>query len=110
MDLASPLTRALLALSLGAIAGLVDVAPMVLRGTPLRVAIVPFVHWTITGLFIQAVSWPLHPALQGALVALLAATPTLVRYGFEQPATVPAVLGMSIMLGALLGVAIAKLM
>ncbi|HJW10962.1 MAG TPA: hypothetical protein VJ598_04200 [Albitalea sp.] len=91
------------AVALGALAGAVDVAPMLMRGTSWRDAAVPFVHWVVTAVFIASVSWPLHPALRGALVGLLASLPTLVRYANTQPGAVVPVLTMGLLLGAVLG-------
>lgn len=91
------------AMLLGVVAGGVDVLPMLLRGVAWRDAAVPFVHWVVTAVMIASVPWPLHPALRGALVALLLALPTLVRYAHAQPGSVVPVLGMTLLLGAALG-------
>lgn len=89
-------------------AALVDVLPMLLRGTGWRQAAVPFLHWIVTTVFISAIQWPMHPALRGAAVALLCSAPTLLRYMSERPASVLPVAASSVALGALLGLLLAR--
>lgn len=106
--LQATLARGAVVASLALAAALVDVLPMLLRGASMRQAAVPFLHWIVTTVFISAVQWPLPPALRGALVALLCAAPTLVRYANEQPASVLPVAATSLVLGPLLGVLLAR--
>lgn len=101
------LARGTVVAGLALAAALADVLPMLLRGTSVRQAAVPFLHWIVTTVFISAVQWPLPPALRGALVAVLCAAPTLVRYATERPASVIPVAAMSLVLGPLLGILLA---
>jgi hypothetical protein len=101
----------LIALGIGIAAGALDIVPMALRRAELVVMASPFVHWVVTALVIAYIRTPLAPWpwAQGSLVAVLSSLPVLITYSKTNPQSVLPILGISIVLGALVGLATAKL-
>ncbi len=93
----------LAALFIGAAAGVVDVAPMLLRGSSARASLAAFVHWLALGLLIPYLRWGTPPWLVGLLAAELLALPILVIVSEEEPDAWPPIGAMSAILGALVG-------
>lgn len=97
------MTRLLVTLLIGAAAGAADVAPMILRKGDLPVVLPVFVHWVVVTIFISYMRMPLPAPIQGAVVALLAALPTLIRYSRDQPDSLVPIALIAIVLGAAVG-------
>jgi hypothetical protein len=97
------MTRILVTLLIGAAAGAADVAPMILREADLLIALSVFVHWVAVTIFISYMRTPLAAPIQGAVVALLAALPTLIRYSRDQPDSIVAIALMTLLLGVAAG-------
>ncbi|GEM90355.1 hypothetical protein [Oceanithermus desulfurans] len=91
------------ALFIGAVAGLVDVAPMLARGSGARANVSAFVHWLVLGLVIPYLHWGLASWLTGALAALLLALPVIIIVTEEEPGAWLPIGVMSVFLGALVG-------
>ena len=91
------------ALLIGAIAGLIDVAPMIARGSGVRANISAFVHWLALGLVIPYLHWGLAPWLTGLLAAELLALPIIAIVTEEEPGAWLPIGVMSALLGALVG-------
>lgn len=102
------MNKLLIALLIGAGASALDIVPMVLRKAELHVIASAFVHWVVVTLFIAYIHTPLPSWLQGAVVSLLAALPVVIGYSKTNPQSVLPILGISIVLGALVGLATAK--
>lgn len=97
------MNKLLIALLIGAAAGTLDTIPMLLRKAPWHEVAVPFVHWLMLGVLIAYVQMPLHPALKGSVVAVMTTLPMLISYSQSKPGAVLPVLGISIVLGAVVG-------
>lgn len=100
----------LIALGIGIAAGALDIIPMALRRAELHAMATPFVHWVVTTLFIAYMKTPLAPWpwLQGSVIAVLASLPVLITYSRTNPQSVLPILGISIVLGAVVGLATAR--
>jgi hypothetical protein len=97
------MNKLFIALLIGAGAGALDIIPMLLRKAPWHEVAVPFTHWLMLGVLIAYVQMPLHPALKGAIVAVMTTLPTLISYSQTKPGAVLPILGISIILGAAVG-------
>jgi len=68
------MTEILVALLIGAIAGLIDIAPMIKRPVPRESIVATFVQWVLLGLVIPFVSWSIPAWLTGSILGLLGMT------------------------------------
>ena len=99
----------LIALSIGVVAGIIDVIPMLILKSGRSANLSAFFHWVFLGLIIPFVSWDIQPWLKGLIIVELAAVPVLcVVTGEDKKAVVPVVV-MSAVLGIAVGVAGATL-
>jgi hypothetical protein len=97
------MTKLMMALLIGAGAGVLDIIPMLLRKAAWHEIAVPFVHWLMLGVLIAYVQMPVHPALKGSIVAVMTTLPILIGYSQSKPNAVLPILGISIVLGAVVG-------
>ncbi len=97
------MNKLLIALLIGAGAGALDIIPMLLRKATWHEMAVPFVHWLMLGVLIAYVQMPVHPALKGTIVAVMTTLPILISYSQSKPGAVLPILGISIVLGAVVG-------
>jgi hydrogenase/urease accessory protein HupE len=92
------------ALFIGVIAGLIDVIPMALGRADRYAMASAFTHWVAVGVLVSYVQAPVPHWLKGLLVSVLSTIPVLVAMMKDKPKSVVPILGMSIVLGALVGV------
>ena len=93
----------LIALSIGIVAGIIDVIPMIIQKMEKSANLSAFSHWIVLGLIIPFVSWNIAPWLKGLIIAELSAIPILFMVA---PKDKKAILPISIM-SAILGIAVA---
>jgi hypothetical protein len=97
------MSKLLIALLIGAGAGVLDTIPMLIRKTPWHEVAVPFVHWLMLGVLIAYVQMPMNAMLKGSVVAVMTTLPILIGYSQTKPSAVLPILGISIVLGAAVG-------
>jgi hypothetical protein len=97
------MNKLLFALLIGAGAGALDIIPLLLRKAAWHEMAVPFVHWLMLGVLIAYVQMPVHPALKGTIVAVMTTLPILISYSQTKPGAVLPILGISVVLGAVVG-------
>lgn len=98
----------LIAISIGVIAGTIDVIPMVLQKKDKFSCLSAFIHWVVLGLIIPYVHWDVVPWVKGSLIGALTAGPVmLLVFPLERKALIPILL-FSLFLGAAVGVAGAR--
>ena len=97
--------KILIALSLGALVGAIDIIPMVRKKVYKYSIIAVFVQWMLLGLLIPFVNWGIQPWLKGMIIGLLGMVPTMVvAYDRNRSAVIPTgVFGA--VFGSLLGIA-----
>ncbi|NOZ73847.1 MAG: hypothetical protein GXO90_00475 [FCB group bacterium] len=88
---------------LGAVAGILDVIPMVLQGLTWDANLGAFSLWVVTGFFLATSDLSLPSALKGVVIALLCLLPSAFLIGWNHPLTLIPVVVMTVILGALLG-------
>jgi len=92
----------------GILAATIDVTPMILQNLPWDASISAFTFWVVVG-FIIATSNLLLPSWQkGIFLSLTTLMPTAILIGFKSPIHLIPILGITILLGACLGVAIER--
>lgn len=88
---------------IGITAAAIDVLPMVWRKAEWATISSAFTHWVVTTILISYTVMPLAPWWKGALIGALSAAPVLITYGQSKPSSVLPILGISIVLGAVVG-------
>lgn len=99
----------IIGLCVGALAGILDIAPMLLKRLAPRSIASAFVQWLVLGLVIAHVQSPLPRWASGLAVGLLCSIPIAILVSESEPASVPVVLLTSSVLGALCGLAVGAL-
>lgn len=95
----------LIALTLGAIVGAIDIIPMVRKKVYKYSIIAVFAQWMLLGLLIPFVSWGIQPWLKGMIIGLLGMVPTMVvAYDRNRSAVIPTGI-FGAVFGSLLGIA-----
>jgi hypothetical protein len=92
--------KVLLSVTLGIIAGIIDVTPMLVRGVNWYSALSPFLHWIVMGFIITYTVLGIKPWLKGLIVAEISVIPIAFQYDIK---TVIAIVIMSAILGSLIG-------
>ena len=90
-------------LSIGIVAGIVDVTPMILQKLTWDANLSAFSMWVIIGVLLQFVDFKIKGALKGILLSIMVITPIAILIGWQQPFTLIPVFIMTIILGSLSG-------
>ena len=93
----------LIALFIGIIAGVIDIAPMIFQKMDKFSIISAFCHWVVLGLIIPYVSWDIQPWLKGSFIAVLTAIPIMLIVFPQDPKALIPIFIFSIILGAGVG-------
>ncbi len=93
---------------LGAIAGIIDVIPMLLQNLTWDANISAFSFWIVAGFFIAVSDIKLKGALKGVFVSLILLIPLAIIIGWKEPTSLIPVLVLNLVLGSLLGIFIDK--
>lgn len=99
------MNKLLIALSIGFIIALIDVAPMLLRKAPLLQIATPFVHWIVVGVLVAYSSMPLPGWAEGLVIGVITTIPFLFVLAQSHPGAVWTVAGISVVLGLVIGAA-----
>ena len=87
-------------LLIGSAAGLIDIAPMVVRKLDSSFIVSAFLFWLVLGIVIPKTSVTAMPWLNGIIAAVIASLPLLPLIWKLDPKAVPAVIVMTVILGA----------
>ncbi len=94
-----------IALSIGIIAGIIDIVPMLLSKQDINACLSAFVHWVVLGLLIPFINWDLQPWLIGLIVAELTAIPVMILVFPKDPKALLPMFLFSAILGIGVGIA-----
>jgi len=95
----------LIALSIGIVAGIIDVIPMLIQKMEKNANLSAFTHWVVMGLIIPFVSWDIPAWLKGLIIAEISVIPALfIVISKDKKAIIPMTV-MSAILGILIGFA-----
>ncbi len=97
-----------LGILLGAIAGIIDVIPMLLQNLTWDANLSAFSFWIVAGFFIAVSEIKISGALKGVFVSLVLLIPLAVIIGWKEPISLMPILVMNLILGSLLGTFIDK--
>ncbi len=96
--------KLLIIISIGIIAGIIDVIPMVIQKLDKYANISAFVHWIVVTIFIAYIQIPIAPWLKGFLVAEMAAIPVMIQQLKDSPKSIVPIAIFSAVLGTLVGI------
>ena len=102
--------RAAVGLALGAVAGVLDVIPMVAQGLTWDANLSAFSMWVVVGYFVAMTKMPMPSAVQGILTAFLCLVPAAILIGWKEPFALVPIGAMTTALGAALGFAVRRLL
>lgn len=97
-----------LGLLFGAIAGVIDIIPMIIQKLPLSANLSAFVMWVVVGFFVATSKLKLPPILKGIAIAFLVFASVGVLIGFEEAKILVPIFIMLVILGGGLGYALGK--
>jgi len=93
----------------GAVAGVIDVTPMIIQDLTWDANISAFTMWVVVGFLIAVIDLKINPVVKGILTAFLTLLPIAVLIGWKEPFTLIPIGIMTTILGGLLGFVIPKL-
>ena len=93
----------IITLLIGAVAGMIDIIPMLVRKLDKRDCAAAFVHWILLGVVIAYLPLPLTPWLKGLVIAEAFAVPVVLMVAKTDKQAIPPILIMSAILGMLVG-------
>jgi len=93
---------------LGAVAGIIDIIPMLIQKLSWDANISAFTFWIIAGFFIATTKIGLEGTMKGMAVSLLLLTPLAFIIGWKEPVSLLPIVIMNLILGSTLGFLIDK--
>ncbi len=100
--------KRIIGLSLGMLAGMIDLIPMIAQGLTWEANLSALALWIVVGFFIASVDLKINPAVKGIFTAFLVLLPSAILIGWKEPPTLIPIFIMTTFLGAALGFAIHK--
>jgi len=89
---------------LGAVAGILDMIPMMLQGLTWDANLSAFFLWVVSGFMLATSNLKLAPLLKGILIPFICLLPSAFIIGWKEPFSLVPIAIMTLILGALLGV------
>ena len=89
--------------SLGAIAGIIDVIPMVIQRLTWDANISAFLMWIVIGFILSITELKMNSILKGILISYLVLLPAAILIGWKEPVSLVPILMMTTILGGALG-------
>jgi hypothetical protein len=93
---------------LGAVAGVLDVIPMLLQGLTWDANLSAFFLWVVSGFMLATSNLKLAPVLKGILIPFICLLPSAFIIGWKEPFSLVPIGVMTLILGALLGFVLSK--
>lgn len=103
-DRKSGMSKFIRAISIGVLAGVIDVVPMVLQKIDMYANASAFTHWVVMGIILSYLRTPLASWLQGLLIGELSVVPFILIVVKDSPGSVLPMVVMSAILGTLVGI------
>ncbi|SET00921.1 hypothetical protein SAMN04488587_1921 [Methanococcoides vulcani] len=97
-----------LGLTLGVVAGIIDVIPMLIQNLTWDANLSAFFLWVVSGFLIATSDIKINGALKGIIISFLILLPSAILIGWNDPFTLFPILVMTLILGSLLGCLIDK--
>lgn len=96
-------------LALGAVAGIIDVVPMIIQKLPWDANLSAFTMWVVVGFLIASINLQVNNIVKGIIVAFLVLLPCAIIIGWKEPFSLIPIAIMTVILSSLLGFFIGKL-
>jgi len=90
-------------ISLGAVAGIIDVIPMVIQRLTWDANISAFLMWVVIGFILSITELKINSILKGILISYLVLLPAAILIGWKEPVSLVPILIMTTILGGALG-------
>lgn len=90
-------------ISLGAVAGIIDVIPMVIQRLTWDANISAFLMWVVIGFILSITELKMNSILKGILISYLVLLPAAILIGWKEPVSLVPILIMTTILGGALG-------
>ena len=100
--------KILYGIGFGAIAGILDVIPMIIQKLTWDANLSAFSMWVIVGFILSVSEFKLKGIFKGITVSFLILLPTAILIGRKEPISLIPILVMTLILGSLLGYFIEK--
>jgi hypothetical protein len=97
--------RILTGLSLGLVAGILDLIPMIMQKLTIDADLSAFSMWIVIGFFIAVTDIRIKGIAKGITISILILFPCLFIIGWKEPVSLIPILTMTIILGSILGFA-----
>jgi hypothetical protein len=94
-----------IALTIGILAGIFDVIPMIIQHLNIYACLSAFLHWVILGLLIPFINWNIKPWVKGLIIGELTVLPFIIMVFESDPKSAVPMLLFSAILGVFVGVA-----
>jgi hypothetical protein len=95
--------KAIIGILFGVIAGVIDVIPMVIQNLTWDANISAFSMWVVIGFFVAVHDFKVPTVLGSIITAFLVLLPAAVLIGWKDSVSLIPIAGMTLVLGALLG-------
>ena len=99
----------LIGIGLGAVAGIIDVIPMIIQNLSWDANISAFLMWVIIGFILSVTELKMNAILKGILFSYLVLLPAAILIGWNEPASLLPIVIMTTILGGILGFAISRI-
>lgn len=90
-------------ISLGAVAGIIDVIPMFIQRLTWDANISAFLMWVVIGFILSITELKMNSILKGILISYLVLLPAAILIGWKEPVSLVPILMMTTILGGALG-------
>ncbi|MBN1594882.1 hypothetical protein JW933_03045 [candidate division FCPU426 bacterium] len=97
------MTRVVKGILVGAVAGIIDVLPMLAQKLSWDANLSAFCFWVVTGLVVATADIDLAPVRKGIVTAFLLLIPSAILIGAKSPVTLIPIVAMTFILGAGVG-------
>lgn len=102
------MNKKLAGLLFGALAGVLDVVPMIIQKLPWSANLSALAMWVVVGFLISTSNLKLAAPVKGLLVAFLVLSPCAVIIGWQEPKSLVPIGIMTVVLGSALGFCVEK--
>ena len=90
-------------IGLGAVAGIIDVIPMIIQNLTWDANISAFLMWVAIGFLLTVTKLKMNSILKGILISYLVLLPAAILIGWKEPVSLLPIVIMTTILGGLLG-------
>lgn len=100
--------RILLGITFGAIAGIIDVIPMIVQKLTWDANLSAFSMWVVIGFILSSTNIKINSILKGIIISFLVLLPSAILIGWKEPFSLLPIGIMTLVISSLLGFSIGK--